>query len=77
VSVTTICQVCESEVARHTCDGCGASVCPDHYESGSGLCAPCAGRAGRDGGGDDDVGYGSGGPGSDDVGPEGGGRYSR
>ncbi|SEA35447.1 HIT zinc finger [Haloplanus vescus] len=43
MSVTTLCQVCESATARYTCDACGAAVCPAHYDRESGLCAGCAG----------------------------------
>ncbi|WP_251342393.1 hypothetical protein [Haloplanus halophilus] len=45
MSVTTICQVCEAATASHTCDGCGASVCADHYDRATGLCSTCAARA--------------------------------
>ncbi|WP_338739941.1 hypothetical protein [Haloplanus salilacus] len=43
MSVTTICQVCESATARHSCGSCGATVCTEHYERGTGLCVDCAG----------------------------------
>jgi hypothetical protein len=43
MSVTTICQVCENAMARHTCESCGATVCTDHYERAAGLCTHCAG----------------------------------
>jgi len=42
MSVTSICQVCESATASHTCDACGAAVCAEHYDRETGLCAPCA-----------------------------------
>jgi len=41
MSVTTLCQVCESATASHTCDACGAAVCPAHYDRATGLCSNC------------------------------------
>lgn len=46
MSVTGICQVCESAEASKTCDQCGASVCSGHYDDERGLCANCARRSG-------------------------------
>jgi hypothetical protein len=42
MSVTTLCQVCETATASHACDGCGAAVCVDHYDRTAGLCSACA-----------------------------------
>jgi hypothetical protein len=48
MSVTAICQICESAPATHACDGCGANVCGDHYDRETGRCSNCAatGRGG-------------------------------
>ncbi|WP_187347728.1 hypothetical protein [Haloplanus rubicundus] len=50
MSVTTLCQICESATAKHTCDACGAAVCAEHYDRGLGMCVSCAART-RGGGG--------------------------
>ncbi|AZH26869.1 zinc finger HIT domain-containing protein [Haloplanus aerogenes] len=42
MSVTTLCQVCESATANYTCDACGAAVCAEHYDRAAGLCVSCA-----------------------------------
>jgi hypothetical protein len=41
MSVTDVCQVCESAPGRHTCPQCGALVCDDHFDRASGLCVQC------------------------------------
>jgi len=75
MSTADLCQVCESEMARHTCDQCGAAVCDDHYDRSTALCASCASRVGDDpdapGSGGAGPGSGDDAPGSDDAGPEG------
>jgi hypothetical protein len=42
MSVTAICQICESAPATHTCDSCGSNVCSEHYDRVTGLCTVCA-----------------------------------
>ncbi|MGB9987581.1 hypothetical protein [Salarchaeum japonicum] len=42
MSVTGVCQVCESADARHACGQCGRVVCSDHYDRETGLCTECA-----------------------------------
>lgn len=42
MSTTTLCQVCESAVARHACDQCGAAVCSEHFDREYGVCLRCA-----------------------------------
>ncbi|WP_435070179.1 hypothetical protein [Haloplanus sp. C73] len=42
MSVTSLCQICESATATQTCDTCGAAVCSAHYDRQSGLCVDCA-----------------------------------
>ncbi|GGL50556.1 hypothetical protein [Halocalculus aciditolerans] len=46
MSVTGVCQLCESAQARFACDRCGRVVCADHYDRGSGLCTDCAKQRG-------------------------------
>ncbi|WP_201289548.1 hypothetical protein [Halobaculum saliterrae] len=45
MSVTGLCQVCESAAANVSCDRCGAAVCRDHYDADTGFCADCAANA--------------------------------
>ncbi|QZP37493.1 hypothetical protein [Halobaculum magnesiiphilum] len=45
MSVTGLCQICERETASHTCPGCGAVVCDDHWDGERRLCADCAAGA--------------------------------
>ncbi|MEE6210142.1 hypothetical protein U3A55_08250 [Salarchaeum sp. III] len=42
MSVTGVCQVCESADARQACDQCGRVVCREHYDRETGLCTECA-----------------------------------
>lgn len=42
MSVTGICQICESAEARFACDRCGRVVCETHYDRETGLCTECA-----------------------------------
>lgn len=46
MSLSGLCQLCESREAEHTCRQCGTAVCDEHYESANGLCARCADRSG-------------------------------
>lgn len=41
MSVTGLCQICESAEADHTCDRCGAVVCDSHFDSQRGICSQC------------------------------------
>ncbi|MFC4249489.1 hypothetical protein ACFOZ7_21580 [Natribaculum luteum] len=45
MSITGLCQICESRSAEHRCDNCGALVCEVHYDADLGLCADCAAQA--------------------------------
>jgi len=47
MSVSDVCQVCESAEAEFQCGACGALVCRTHYDRESGFCVECA----RTGGG--------------------------
>jgi len=42
MSVTGICQICESAEATFACDRCGRVVCDAHYDRETGLCTECA-----------------------------------
>ncbi|GAA0286303.1 hypothetical protein GCM10009000_121830 [Halobacterium noricense] len=42
MSVTGLCQICESEQAQFSCDRCGALVCQAHYDPSTGYCTECA-----------------------------------
>lgn len=42
MSVTGLCQICESAQAQFACDRCGSVVCDVHYDSELGLCSECA-----------------------------------
>ena len=50
MSVTGLCQICESRTAIDRCDNCGTLACEQHYERSLSLCADCATKAqpGRD-----------------------------
>jgi hypothetical protein len=75
MSLSGLCQVCESREATHVCDSCGNAVCDVHFDEDHGVCTVCAAAAGR-GGGQDDVSPGSGGgSGRDDVSPGGDDSY--
>ena len=66
MSVSTLCQVCESREAEHTCGRCGRAVCSRHYDDAFGLCMDCSEAAGGAGGGQG----GPDGPGRDDAGDD-------
>ncbi|QLC32936.1 hypothetical protein EFA46_001485 [Halarchaeum sp. CBA1220] len=55
MSVTGLCQLCESAEARSACDRCGAVVCREHYDAELGVCTECAAEQRRSSGvtGDD------------------------
>jgi hypothetical protein len=42
MSLTGVCQVCESAEARHSCPQCGRAVCDDHYDRELAVCEVCA-----------------------------------
>jgi hypothetical protein len=54
MSVSGLCQICESRPAEERCPNCGTLACSAHYDEGLGLCADCASQA-RPGPGNDDV----------------------
>jgi B-box zinc finger. len=46
MSVSGLCQVCESAEAQFQCRSCGALVCAKHYDRDTGLCTKCASSGG-------------------------------
>jgi hypothetical protein len=42
MSVSGLCQICESKQAQERCANCGTFACEQHYERGLGVCADCA-----------------------------------
>ncbi|RQG91681.1 hypothetical protein EA462_03545 [Natrarchaeobius halalkaliphilus] len=53
MSVSGLCQICESRPAQERCSNCGTLACEKHYERGTGLCADCVARADPERGHDD------------------------
>ncbi|WP_121744555.1 hypothetical protein [Natronorubrum halophilum] len=45
MSVSGLCQICESRPAQERCANCGTLACEIHFEEGKGLCVECAGQA--------------------------------
>lgn len=45
MSVSGLCQICESRPAQEQCPNCGTLACDTHYEDGKGLCVQCATQA--------------------------------
>ena len=46
MSVTGLCQICESAQANHSCPRCGRVVCDTHYDRATGLCTEDAATGG-------------------------------
>jgi hypothetical protein len=63
MSVSELCQICESRPADRTCERCGRTVCSQHYDNSFSLCMDCAEGAGS---GSDEPG----GPGREDAGED-------
>ncbi len=42
MSISGLCQVCESREANHSCENCGALVCEMHYDDDLHYCTDCA-----------------------------------
>ncbi|WP_195893112.1 hypothetical protein [Halopiger djelfimassiliensis] len=45
MSISGLCQICESREAQERCTNCGTLACEKHYDRGKGLCADCAAQA--------------------------------
>jgi hypothetical protein len=41
MSVSGLCQVCESSAAEESCERCGALVCEKHYDAEHAMCVSC------------------------------------
>ena len=52
MSVSGLCQICETREATNQCANCGALVCDRDFERGAGICVQCAGEGDVDGAGD-------------------------
>ncbi|WP_433625727.1 hypothetical protein [Halomicrococcus sp. NG-SE-24] len=48
MSVSGLCQICESREATHDCDRCGKLVCDEHWSRDSGFCVECVAELGGD-----------------------------
>jgi hypothetical protein len=46
MSVSELCQICESRPAERTCERCGRTVCSQHFDSAFSLCMDCSEGAG-------------------------------
>jgi ribosomal protein L37AE/L43A len=46
MSVSTLCEVCESRTADYSCSHCGQMVCERHFDTDSGYCVDCESRFG-------------------------------
>ena len=42
MSVTGLCQICESREAEHSCPNCGTLACEKHWDEATNLCVQCA-----------------------------------
>lgn len=42
MSVSELCQICESRPADYTCERCGRTVCSQHYDDSLSLCLDCS-----------------------------------
>ncbi|MDR5672854.1 hypothetical protein RH858_06785 [Halalkaliarchaeum sp. AArc-GB] len=45
MSVSGVCQICESRPGRHTCRLCGQFVCEEHFRTMEAICTDCAAGA--------------------------------
>jgi hypothetical protein len=70
MSITGVCQICESAEASHACTQCGRAVCDEHYDRELSVCEVCATelrQGGSPGSGDDTGGRGGHDVDEDDV----------
>lgn len=42
MSLSGICQICESRPAQSRCETCGTLACATHYKRQAGVCVQCA-----------------------------------
>ncbi len=45
MSVSGLCQICESRPAKERCQTCGTLACTVHYKEAHGLCVDCVAQA--------------------------------
>lgn len=45
MSVSGLCQICESRPAERQCANCGTLACDAHFEESTGLCVECTAQA--------------------------------
>jgi methionyl-tRNA synthetase len=48
MSVSGLCQICQSAEAEDQCASCGALVCRMHLDRSTGYCAECVSEGQRD-----------------------------
>ncbi|MFC6835536.1 hypothetical protein [Halomarina ordinaria] len=46
MSVSGLCELCQTNEVVDGCDRCGRVVCADHYDRPTGLCTDCLKEAG-------------------------------
>jgi len=46
MSVSGLCEICESRQAEYGCDRCGTMTCELHFDQSRGVCATCARQMG-------------------------------
>ncbi|NHN47258.1 hypothetical protein G9464_06555 [Halostella sp. JP-L12] len=51
MSISGLCQICQSREAQVQCDRCGNMVCRQHFEESAAVCADCASEVEETGGG--------------------------
>jgi hypothetical protein len=42
MSVSGLCEICQTPDVDYTCDRCGKLVCDDHFDETIGYCSDCA-----------------------------------
>ena len=42
MSVSGLCEICQTPDVDHTCDRCGQLVCDEHFDETVGFCVECA-----------------------------------
>lgn len=47
MSVSGLCQICESNAAEESCERCGALVCERHYDGEHAMCVSCVAETTR------------------------------
>ncbi|MFP8891734.1 zinc finger HIT domain-containing protein [Natrialbaceae archaeon A-CW2] len=55
MSITGLCQICESRPAEYQCSNCGTLACTAHFDQSHGLCTTCVKTAKPDSNTDVDI----------------------